>query len=399
MKKLPIYLFNLLLLIILSLCFLSWYTGSGIRISDGRYLGYSAKTNEWLLLEYQNIPVLHDGPYVFKSNGNRFADYISGDKISPAKLSRIDVKDSVSVIVDNELNTTFEVKLKNSYPRSDLDIPSPDRYLAISDMEGDFDAMVRLLRSNGVINDALDWTYGSSHIVLIGDMVDRGENVLPLLWLIYKLETEAKLAGGDVHYILGNHERYLLDGRVKSVAKKYYGTFRATEMSPRELWSEDSELGMWLRSKPVMLKVGDTLFVHGGVSPKALTYNLSLEDIDAEAERNFVIGDTVRRNIDDSIIHDSDGLLFYRNLAKDMSKYELGDKVGVDHVNKVLSEFKVNRLAIGHTLVRNIGHDYGGKVIRVDVPHSEDTSEALLMENSLFWVVDNKGKKSPLGKL
>lgn len=148
-----------------------------------------------------------------------------------------------------------------------------------------------------------------------------------------------------------------------------------------------------------MLKVGSTLFVHGGVSPRALTYNLSLEDIDAEAERNFVIGDTVRRNIDNSIIHGSDGLLFYRNLAKDMSKYELGDKVGVDHVDKVLSEFKVNRLAIGHTLVRNIGYDYGGKVIRVDVPHSEGTSEALLMENSSFWVVNNKGKKSPLGKL
>lgn len=399
MKKLSIYLFNLLLLTILSLCFLSWYTGSGIRISDGRYLGYSAKTNEWLMFEYQNIPVLHDGPYVFRNNGNRFANYITGDNNSPAKLSRVDIKNTVSVTVDNQFNTNFTVNLRNSYPRSELDIPSPARYLAISDMEGNFDAMINLLKSNGVIDDSLEWSFGSSHLVLIGDMVDRGKNVVPLLWLIYKLEAEAKSAGGYVHYILGNHERYVLDGRVKSAAKKYYGTFRTTGMSPRELWSEDSELGKWLRSKPVMLKVGSTLFVHGGVSPRALTYNLSLEDIDAEAERNFVIGDTVRRNIDNSIIHGSDGLLFYRNLAKDMSKYELGDKVGVDHVDKVLSEFKVNRLAIGHTLVRNIGHDYGGKVIRVDVPHSEGASEALLMENSSFWVVDNKGKKSPLGKL
>ena len=60
----------------------------------------------------------------------------------------------------------------------------------------------------------------------------------------------------DTHpkFILGNHERYLLDGRVKSAAKKYYGTFRTTGMSSRELWPENSELGMWLRSKPVMLK-------------------------------------------------------------------------------------------------------------------------------------------------
>ena len=399
MKKFSIYLFGLLSLIILSLCFLSWYTGSGIRFSDGKYLGYSVKTNEWLLAEYQNFPVLHDGPYVFASNGNRFADYVSGDNNSPAKLTRIDIKNTVSVTVDNELQTSFTVNLRDSYTRSELSIPSPAKYLAISDMEGNFDAMVDLLKSNGIINDLLEWSFGSNHLVLIGDMVDRGKNVVPLLWLIYKLETEAKLSGGDVHYILGNHERYLLDGRVKSVAKKYYGTFRTTGMSPWELWSEDSELGMWLRSKPVMLKVGDTLFVHGGVSPRALTYNLSLDDIDAVAERNFVIGDTVRRNIDESIIHGSDGLLFYRGLAKSMSKYGLGGKASSDHVNKILSRFNVNRIAIGHTLVNHIGYDYDGKVLRVDVPHSSGTSEALLMEESSFWVVDNKGTRTPLGKL
>lgn len=399
MKKWSIYLFGLLLLLFLSLCFLSWYTGSGIRLSDGKYLGYSEKTNEWLLVEYQNIPVLHDGPYVFRNNGNRFAHYISGDSKSPAKVSRVDIKNTVSVSVDNELNTSFSVNLRDSYPRSELNTVSPARYIAISDMEGNFDAMVTLLKSNGVINDSLEWSYGSSHLVLIGDMVDRGKNVVPLLWLIYKLEGEAKLAGGNVHYILGNHERYLLDGRVKSAAKKYYGTFRATGMTPRQLWSEDSELGIWLRSKPAMLKVGETLFVHGGVSPRVLSYNLSLETIDAEAERHFVIGDSVRRNIDESILHGSDGLLFYRGLAKSMSNYGLGDKASSEHVDNILSAYKVNRIAIGHTLVSHIGYDYDGKVLRVDVPHSNGISEALLLEEGSFWVVDNEGKKSPLSKL
>jgi len=58
---------------------------------------------------------------------------------------------------------------------------------------------VHLLQVNGVIDHALNWSYSSGHLVLIGDMVDRGNNVVPLLWLIYKLEGEAKLAGGDVH--------------------------------------------------------------------------------------------------------------------------------------------------------------------------------------------------------
>ena len=341
----------------------------------------------------------HDGPYVFNQNGRKFAYYVNGDENGPASLSKIDVNDTFSVTVDNESATSFEVTLKTSYPRSALEITAPEKYVAISDLEGNFDAMVGLLKSNNVIDDNLSWTYGSGHLVLIGDMVDRGDNVVPLLWLIYKLETEAQQAGGQIHYVLGNHERYLLDGRVKSAAKKYYGTFRTTGKSPRELWSEDTELGLWLRSKPVMIKLGDTLFVHGGVSPRVLREDLSLAEIDADAAQNIVLGNTIKRTTEDSVIHNSDGLLFSRSLAKDMSEYNLGAKASIEHVENVLSKYNVNQIAIGHTLVDHIGYDYDGKVIRVDVPHSDGTSEGLLMDGNAFWVVDNSGNKSPLSAL
>jgi hypothetical protein len=42
-----------------------------------------------------------------------------------------------------------------------------------------------------------------------------------------------------------------------------------------------------------------------------------------EAKNCFVIADSVRRNIDNSILHGSNELLFYRNLAKDMTEYGL----------------------------------------------------------------------------
>jgi hypothetical protein len=77
-----------------------------------------------------------------------------GDSKSPTKLTQINVKDQIVVTVDN---------------------------------------------------DSLDWTYGSGYLVLIGDMVDRGTNVVPLLWLIYKLEAQAQLARGNIHYILGSN--------------------------------------------------------------------------------------------------------------------------------------------------------------------------------------------------
>ena len=384
-----------LFIVIASIALFARVTGTGIRAPDGRYLGYSysEKESEWLFLEYQNVPVRQDGPYVINDNNTPYAIYINGDGKAASKVLRKEVTNEVKVKVDNEACTQFTVPLRKDYPRSELTIPSPTKLFAISDLEGEFDTMVHLLQINGILDEALNWRYGSGHLVLIGDMVDRGRNVVPLLWLIYKLEAEARMAGGNVHFILGNHERYLLDGRTKSVASKYYGTFRTTEMSQRELWSEKSELGRWLRSKPVMLKIGSTLFVHAGISPKVLRMNPTLQSIDKEAENNFVTDDAVRRTIDGSVIHDATGILFYRGLALDRSADNLGEKASKEHVNKVLKKFKVDRIAIGHTLATNISHDYDGKVVRVDVHHSGDVSEGLVIEDNILWRADDKGNK------
>jgi hypothetical protein len=256
--------------------------------------------------------------------------------------------------------------------------------------------MVDLLLANNVINQKLEWTFETGHLVIVGDMVDRGTNVVPLLWLIYKLEAEAKLAGGKLHYVLGNHEKYLLNGIIDSAADKYYGTFRSTDMNQRELWSEKTVLGRWLRSKPALLKVGDNLFVHGGISPEVLKTKPTLDSIDKELQNSFVKADTKNTNIASGVLDGSRGLLFYRGLAKDMSIYNLGGKAGSGHVDQILSEFGVKRIAIGHTLANHIGFDYDGRVIRVDVAHTSGVSEALLIENSSLYRVNTNGERFPL---
>jgi len=393
LKKLLKIVTGVFIAMIVFIVLYSRFTGIGIKVADGRYLGYSEQGEEWLFLEYKNIPVRRDGPYVITKNNERLAIYINGDGSTPSKMLQKVVTNDIKVSVDNDANTQFLVPLRRNYQRSKLTIPSPKKLFAISDLEGEFDTMVKLLQANGVIDASLNWSYDSGHLVLIGDMVDRGNNVVPLLWLIYKLEAEAKLTGGDVHFILGNHERYLLDGRTKSIARKYYGTFRSTGMSQRELWSEKSELGRWLRSKPAMLKIGSTLFLHAGVSPKILGLNPTLQSIDKEVEENFVIGDAIRRTVNGSVIHDPAGIIFYRGLTQDMTAYNLGEKASNTHVEEVLNTFQVDRIAIGHTLAEHVSYDYDGKVIRVDVNHSNQVSEGLLIQDSLLWRADSKGHK------
>ena len=394
LKKILKIITALILLTIISIVVFTCFFP--VRIADGRILGYSKNEGEYLFLQYQNIPVHHDGPYLLDNNNNkRSALYVNGDGITPSKFLQKEIENSIEIFVDNNAETKFIVPLRKNYKRSKLIIPNPKKLLAISDLEGEFDIMVKLLQANDVIDNSLNWSYGSGHLVLIGDMVDRGTNVVPLLWLIYKLEAEAKLAGGNVHFILGNHERYLLDGRTKSANSKYYGTFRTIGMSQRELWSKKSELGRWLRSKPVMLKIGNTLFLHAGVSPKILNLHPTLQSIDKEAEHNFAIGDVIRRTINDHVIHDADGIIFYRGLARNKGD-DFSKKASDEHVKQILKEFKVDRIAIGHTIAEHVGYDYDGKVIRVDVHHSAKVSEGLFIENDSLWRVNDKGNKSML---
>ena len=85
------------------------------------------------------------------------------------------------------------------------------------------------------------------------------------------------------------------------------------------------------------------------------------------------------------------------NLIKDMDQRGLGAKADAGHVDQVLTQYQVKRIAIGHTLVDRISQDYDGKVLRIDVPHSEGTSEALVIEGESLWIVDAQGNKSALG--
>jgi hypothetical protein len=115
----------------------------------------------------------------------------------------------------------FSLKLKPSLYNEPSDFENPDKILAISDIEGNFLALIEILFSNKVIDKYLNWTFGDSHLVIAGDCFDRGEQVVECLWLIYALEDKARRKGGYVHFILGNHEIMNLNGDWRYIHPKY----------------------------------------------------------------------------------------------------------------------------------------------------------------------------------
>lgn len=354
-----------------------------------------ASSNDLLVDGPPAHPVAIDGPYVFSVQGQRQqlslqpgTDGVIAARIAPVKAAQIEV------LVDHAAGTRFTVPLRSDYPRASVTVPMPARLLVASDFEGEFDAFTGLMRAHGVIDDQLHWRFGDGQLVLVGDMVDRGNNVLPLLWLIYRLEAEAEAAGGRLHYVLGNHEQRLLTGQTRDVTPKYLGSYRLSGRSQLELFDEHSELGRWLRSKPVLLKVGDYLFMHGGLSPQVLALKPSLDEIDRYAAKHLTtrpddVGDARAK----ATVWDRNGVLWYRGLAMsldDMPKAETA------HVDAVLKLFGVRHIVIGHTLAEHVGQDYDGAVIRVDVHHASGTHEALLVEGDAAYRVDAQGQRSAL---
>ena len=58
-----------------------------------------------------------------------------------------------------------------------FEIKTNAKVVAFGDVHGAFDELVSLLKETGMIDSDLIWTGGDSHLVSLGDLVDRGSTV------------------------------------------------------------------------------------------------------------------------------------------------------------------------------------------------------------------------------
>lgn len=172
------------------------------------------------------------------------------------------------------------------------------KVIAISDIHGAQAAFVETLQAADVVDTQLAWSAGESHLVIVGDMLDRGDDSRQTMDLLMRLEREAAKAGGQVHVVLGNHELMNLVGDLRYVSRAEYAAFADEEAaaardtvwvklnaagSPltrdefdakfppgffghRAAFSASGKYGQWLLQKPLALRVNDSLFAHAGLS-------------------------------------------------------------------------------------------------------------------------------------
>lgn len=335
-----------------------------------------------------------DGPYIIsdKENNYRVIEVDRNFKIKDYFTS--ERKFDVNVYSFHpSVSGNFTVELKDSIkvPQSKYDLNSD--ILVISDIEGNWFSFSKLLQNGKVMDENFNWIFGKGHLVLLGDFMDRGLNVTQILWLIYKLEDEAAKQGGKVHFILGNHEIMNLVGMTYHVRSKYKKLSKKLKVDySNYLYGDNSELGKWLRSKNTIERIGDYLFVHGGISPRMYKKQLNMDTINERVRNYNKITDEEEK---DELRFGNNSPLWYRGYTRDRE-----DNIK-EYIDSILVYYHVKKIIVGHTCRSNIEYSVNDKVIDVDVHFPQDSKDehigqCLLITNGDFWVIDTQNNKVSL---
>lgn len=329
----------------------------------------------------------YDGPYIFHQDDSLRIQWVEAGNGHDTIIAKSDagIFDRAFLPVVDLQNIDFQPIGKDSYS-------GVKKVVALSDIHGQYELMLKLLKANNVIDDKNHWNFGKGHLVINGDNLDRGDRVLDILWYLFYLQKEAEKAGGKVHVLLGNHEIMVLNGDVRYLHKKYRYTSALFQTLYNNFFKEGSVLGDWIASHQVMLSVNEKLFLHAGVSPTILDLKLSIKEVN-ELFRKQII-----RRHEDAIYQDKklaelyggNGPLWYRGYFDSLA-------LEVKEVKKTLKRFKQNAIIVGHTSLEAIKSLYGGKVIAIDCRIKlGETGQVLIIENDQFMVGDLMGQKHVL---
>jgi hypothetical protein len=363
-------------------------------VTFGIYHGAEAHFNEDRLA----YKLDKEGPHIFFEDNTMVVNYVRGRKLegfyNDQTIYPINSNISAKAYFTLEgQDIDFEISPNIETPASTYDDNNP--ILAISDIESGYKTFRDFLIANGVIDEALNWIFGTGHLVLVGDFVDRGNSVTQVLWFIYKMEQEAKQHGGNVHFIIGNHEIKNMQNNFYSASEKYLYVASIIGKTHSDLYSADAFLGRWMESKNSVERINGNLFVHGGIHPKISEFNYTLDDINQIVRNHYRKPYYTKRDAGNKefLVSSKTGPAWYRGYFK--------DDLSQEEVEKGLDTFSAKAVVVGHTLQWSVKKLYQGKVFAIDVKHPNDyesnfpprSSEGLLIEADKYYRLLSDGTK------
>ena len=358
------------------------------------------------------------------------------------------------------LSCVIGLKSQTKASNRDKDIPyewsGVTRIVAVGDLHGAYDHFVVILKGTDLVDDNLDWIGGKTHLVQIGDVLDRGDKPKDIFNLAIKLEKEAEAAGGKVHMMIGNHEEMNLANTAfdrqgyitpdqfvsflpenyrlkqeKKFQRKSGSDSSVTNGDYKEEWQKiiDKSIGIprstgrisyiknlneiygdWIIGHNVIIKINNIVFVHGGISESFSqwplkkineTYRVELDDLRQAVIKNL---EPKIPGYDRQLYNMGDGPLWYRNLA------QVESEDFADDVDRILDNLQAIHIIIAHTPHTTVGEEemkkYDGKVWVIDTGISDyyrpigGHISALIIENGQFsvWYPNSEQKESTINE-
>src|SRR6478736_2142713 len=271
-----------------------------------------------------------DGPYA-RYNGDQ-VELLCTNEAGEVVTQRVDFGKPIKCMVDNETKDSFSITLRDPSVNERLKsvYPASNSIIIIADIEGNFNAFYSLLVSHEIMSTNFEWTFGDNEL------------------MNFHL---------DIRYV---PDKYL------ALARKLSGTERVIE-AYRQLLARNKILTDWWMSKNCIEKIGNTLFVHGGISPQFVQRGLSIEQTNIVLHK-YLKKEFVPRSFSDAVIG-TYGPLWYRGLVCEDTRNGNYQKVDEPLVDNILECYGVKRIVIGHTVVEHVSSDFHNKVWRTDVLH------------------------------
>jgi len=230
--------------------------------------------------------------------------------------------------------------------------PAPERLVAIGDLHGDLAVTRAVLRLAHAIDEKDRWVGGKLVVVQTGDELDRGDDDRAVIELFDRLADSAHSAGGEVRAMIGNHEVMNVSGDFRYVTPASFAAF--SDVDPKRVpgavlaqfpveargrlaaFFPGGPFAARLSRRNAIAVVGDTLFVHGGVSLDHVRYGIGRFNREVARWMNGEGAAPV-------LASEPDGPLWTRRYSD--------DKAGIDceGLGATLAALGIRRMVVGHT--------------------------------------------------
>jgi len=236
--------------------------------------------------------------------------------------------------------------------------PNPDRLVIIGDIHGDIKRFKNILIDADIINNNIEWIAEPPNTIVIqmGDQIDSLNRTEDNDWEVIEdiemlkftdlLDKIAKIKGGTVISLIGNHEFMNILGNYSYVSDK---SIANNEKRRRELFKPNGQLSIILSKRPIIVKIGGLLFCHAGLKishlfllnkyKKKVSY---LNELWSSYALTNKLSNSEDAEIFGKIILEDDGILWTRNLDT------------VDELNIMLNSLSCSYMFVGHNVVDGI---------------------------------------------